>query len=102
MVEADPEQERTGACSVLLGSFGPELDKDHHGTYARLLEAAVLGKRNRNIARTGRFGTGKSKVLDAFFVSSQDADVSSRSAAKEALPGCAVCVRMRCPFPSGR
>ena len=66
MVEDDPEQERTESRSVTLRSLGPEYDKDHHGTYLRHLEEAVLEKKNRNIALTGRYGTGKSSVLDAF------------------------------------
>ncbi|MCR1163439.1 hypothetical protein NEK97_18400 [Paenarthrobacter sp. UW852] len=32
----------------------------------RHLEEAVLDKRNRNIALTGRYGAGKSSVLDNF------------------------------------
>ncbi|WP_394617145.1 hypothetical protein JNUCC0626_47300 [Lentzea sp. JNUCC 0626] len=39
---------------------------EQHGTYLRLLQEAVQNKRNLNIALTGRYGTGKSSVLDEF------------------------------------
>ncbi|MCC9192730.1 hypothetical protein LOC59_03545 [Arthrobacter sp. zg-Y916] len=49
-----------------LRSLAPEFASDQHDTYVRHLEEAVLDKRNRNIALTGRYGAGKSSVLDAF------------------------------------
>jgi ABC-type transport system involved in cytochrome bd biosynthesis fused ATPase/permease subunit len=39
---------------------------DQHGTYLRHLQEAVAAPKNFNIALAGRYGTGKSSVLDRF------------------------------------
>lgn len=49
-----------------LRSLSPSYDEAHHAIYVEHLEAAVLEKKNLNIALTGRYGTGKSSVLDQF------------------------------------
>ncbi|GAA1961466.1 hypothetical protein [Microbacterium aquimaris] len=51
---------------IKLRSLAPEYRGDHHNAYVRHLENAVGEKRNRNIALTGRYGAGKSSVLDEF------------------------------------
>lgn len=54
------------AKSIKLRSLAPEYNGDHHAIYVRHLEDAVTEKKNRNIALTGRYGAGKSSVLDEF------------------------------------
>lgn len=49
-----------------LQSLTPSYDEGHHGTYLRRLEEAVRNPQNLNIALTGRYGAGKSSVLDRF------------------------------------
>ncbi|PCC37289.1 hypothetical protein CIK74_01345 [Glutamicibacter sp. BW77] len=51
---------------VKLRSLAPEFKSDHHDIYVRHLDEAVKEQRNRNIALTGRYGAGKSSVLDNF------------------------------------
>ncbi|WJM17150.1 hypothetical protein [Microbacterium arborescens] len=51
---------------IKLRSLAPEYKSDHHSAYVRHLEDAVRAKKNRNIALTGRYGAGKSSVLDEF------------------------------------
>lgn len=51
---------------VELRTLAPAYNKDQHGIYVRHLEDAIREKKNRNIALTGRYGSGKSSVLDAF------------------------------------
>lgn len=51
---------------IELRSLAPEYDADHHQTYVSRLNAAVSDPRNRNIALTGRYGAGKSSILDEF------------------------------------
>jgi Cdc6-like AAA superfamily ATPase len=46
----------------LASRYGP----DQHGTYLRHLREAAKNPKNLNIALTGRYGTGKSSVLDEF------------------------------------
>jgi hypothetical protein len=54
--------------SVQLGlkSLAPRYDEGQHRTYLDYLEKAVEDPKNRNIALSGRYGTGKSSVLDKF------------------------------------
>ncbi|WP_461640622.1 YobI family P-loop NTPase [Leucobacter sp. BZR 635] len=52
--------------NIELRSLAPEYDADHHQSYVSRLNAAVSDLRNRNIALTGRYGAGKSSILDAF------------------------------------
>lgn len=66
MVDKDPGQQENEERHVTLRSLGPEFDEAQHGIYLRHLEEAVLEKKTRNIALTGRYGAGKSSVLDAF------------------------------------
>lgn len=49
-----------------LESLAPRYIEEQHGTYLRHLEAQVANPKNLNIALTGRYGTGKSSVLDEF------------------------------------
>lgn len=51
---------------IELRSLAPEYIEDHHKTYVTRLNAAVTGTRNKNIALTGRYGAGKSSILDEF------------------------------------
>ena len=52
---------------VDLLSLAPEFDEEQHERYVTRLEAASDDPRNRNIALSGRYGTGKSSVLDKFY-----------------------------------
>lgn len=49
-----------------LQSLTPKYVEEAHGTYLRRLEQAVKDPKNLNIALTGRYGAGKSSVLDEF------------------------------------
>lgn len=49
-----------------LKSLASQYDEAQHKTYLDHLEDAVKDPRNRNIAVSGRYGTGKSSVLDKF------------------------------------
>lgn len=49
-----------------LTSLAPAYVAERHRTYLALLERALEDPRNRNIALTGRYGAGKSSVLDEF------------------------------------
>lgn len=66
VAEELPSRQGTPGRQIALRSLAPEFDQDQHGIYVRHLEEAVLDDRNRNIALTGRYGAGKSSVLDAF------------------------------------
>ncbi len=52
--------------SISLASLAPRFDESQHQTYLARLNEVVADTRNRNIALTGRYGTGKSSVLDSF------------------------------------
>jgi hypothetical protein len=52
--------------SVPLTSLAPQYQEEHHSTYLNRLERAVEEPKNLNIALTGRYGAGKSSVLDKF------------------------------------
>src|SRR5687767_11402406 len=54
------------ATVVSLKSLAPHYVESQHGTYLRRLNEAIEDSRNRNIALTGRYGTGKSSILDKF------------------------------------
>ena len=66
VAEEGSKQQGVEKRRITLRSLGPEFNKEHHGVYVRHLEEAVQDTRNRNIALTGRYGVGKSSVLDAF------------------------------------
>ncbi len=57
---------------MALKSLAPQYDQGQHKTYLDRLEKAVEDPKNRNIALSGRYGTGKSSVLDAFDVNHKD------------------------------
>lgn len=57
---------RATLTEIQLRSLAPEYNKDHHKTYVSRLNAAVTDPRNKNIALTGRYGAGKSSILDEF------------------------------------
>jgi hypothetical protein len=56
LIPSSPELESLASCYV----------HDQHATYLRHLQQAVEQPQNLNIALTGRYGTGKSSVLDGF------------------------------------
>lgn len=66
MAEERPSQPEAPRQQIKLRSLAPEFENGQHGIYVRHLEEAVLDRRNRNIALTGRYGAGKSSVLDDF------------------------------------
>jgi hypothetical protein len=66
VAEERPSQPEAPRQQIKLRSLAPEFESGQHEIYVRHLEEAVLDKRNRNIALTGRYGTGKSSVLDDF------------------------------------
>lgn len=49
-----------------LQSLTPKYEEKHHSTYLKRLEQAVKDPNNLNIALTGRYGAGKSSVLNKF------------------------------------
>lgn len=57
---------RDRVTDIELRSLAPEYDENHHQTYVSRLNAAVSDPRNKNIALTGRYGAGKSSILDKF------------------------------------
>lgn len=54
------------AASVELQSLAPSYRADHHDIYVKHLDTVVQNVKNRNVALTGRYGTGKSSVIDKF------------------------------------
>ena len=64
--EASEASLLTGCASVDLASLAPKFEPEQHDTYLRRLNSAVEDDKNRNIALTGRYGAGKSSVLDEF------------------------------------
>jgi len=56
----------SGTVSQPLSSLTPRYDPEQHGTYLRRLEEVIKEPQNLNIALTGRYGAGKSSVLDEF------------------------------------
>lgn len=60
--ESPTQNEPLHELRSLASSYQPE----HHDTYVEHLETAVGNARNKNVALTGRYGTGKSSVLDEF------------------------------------
>lgn len=66
MAEERLSQPEAPGQQIKLRTLAPEFEPSQHGIYVRHLEEAVLEKRNRNIALTGRYGAGKSSVLDDF------------------------------------
>ncbi|MCR1163282.1 hypothetical protein NEK97_17600 [Paenarthrobacter sp. UW852] len=66
MAEERLSQPEAPGQQIKLRTLAPEFEPSQHGIYVRHLEEAVLDKRNRNIALTGRYGAGKSSVLDDF------------------------------------
>ncbi|MFB2573028.1 P-loop NTPase fold protein [Micrococcus sp. IITD107] len=67
---ADSPTSNTGS-EVELRSLAPEYKREQHASYVRHLEAAVMEPRNKNIALTGRYGSGKSSILDHFLEEQQ-------------------------------
>lgn len=52
--------------NIELRSLAPEYIEDHHKKYVSRLNTAVSDPRNKNVALTGRYGAGKSSILDEF------------------------------------
>ncbi|UPL15708.1 ATP-binding cassette domain-containing protein [Microbacterium galbinum] len=65
-VENETSREEVPERKIKLRTLAPEYKGDHHSLYVRHLEQAIEERKNRNIALTGRYGAGKSSVLDAF------------------------------------
>jgi hypothetical protein len=51
---------------VSLRSLAPEYQQASHASYVRHLNEAVTDSKARNIALAGRYGSGKSSILDRF------------------------------------
>lgn len=62
------EHDKVKASSVPLDSLAPSFEGEQHQTYLNRLNEAVKNPKNRNIALTGRYGAGKSSVLERFAV----------------------------------
>ncbi|MGO3358924.1 MAG: YobI family P-loop NTPase [Bifidobacterium crudilactis] len=61
-----PSLHMTPSNSVALTSLVPHYQNEQHQTYVNRLEEAINEPKNLNIALTGRYGAGKSSVLDKF------------------------------------
>lgn len=70
---------RDRVTDIELRSLAPEYDEDHHKTYVARLNAAVVDPRNKNIALTGRYGAGKSSILEKFIEDQEKPAVSPTS-----------------------
>ncbi len=66
MTDGPEQSAQVPAPTVTLRSLAPEYVSKQHAGYVRHLEDAVKERKNRNIALTGRYGSGKSSVLDQF------------------------------------
>lgn len=69
--ETSSEAAAIPSSSVELRSLAPRFIEEQHDTYVQRLERAVRDPKNMNIALTGRYGAGKSSVLDKFTQSHQ-------------------------------
>ncbi|WP_155992893.1 YobI family P-loop NTPase [Nocardioides sp. URHA0020] len=83
--EGDADGEKGRSAGVPLRSLTPEYEAERHETYLRRLEEALKDPRNHNIALTGRYGAGKSSVLDKFEENHRDA--TQRLAISTLAPG---------------
>lgn len=63
---ADSSAHMVSSDSVGLTSLIPHYQDEQHRTYVNRLEEAINEPKNLNIALTGRYGAGKSSVLDKF------------------------------------
>lgn len=70
--------------AVVLRSLAPKYERDQHASYVTRLTEAVRDPKNRNIALTGRYGSGKSSVLDEF--EAQHRDMTVRLAISSLAP----------------
>ena len=61
-----PPEPSASSDQVELKSLAPQYDEAQHKTYLDRLQKAVQDPKNCNIALSGRYGTGKSSVLDRF------------------------------------
>ncbi|UUV32977.1 hypothetical protein NQK81_05860 [Amycolatopsis roodepoortensis] len=64
--DSSPEAVRDKGEATGLSTLASGFSAEHHQTYLRHLQQAVAGPKNLNIALTGRYGTGKSSILDEF------------------------------------
>lgn len=71
--QSSPKKRRPS--SLKLRSLAPEYVEAWHASYVQHLENAIEDPRNRNIALTGRYGAGKSSVLDQFQKKHKDATI---------------------------
>lgn len=60
------QQNPSAGSELQLRTLAPRYIEGQHSSYVRHLEAAVTEPRNKNIALTGRYGSGKSSILDEF------------------------------------
>lgn len=72
-VQSSPKERRPS--SLKLRSLAPEYVEAWHDSYVQHLENGIKDLRNRNIALTGRYGAGKSSVLDEFQRRHKDATI---------------------------
>ncbi|GAA3586993.1 hypothetical protein GCM10022222_84620 [Amycolatopsis ultiminotia] len=63
---APPTAPGKSSSQLALKSLAPRYDENQHKTYLNYLAKAVENPKNRNIVLAGRYGTGKSSVLDRF------------------------------------
>lgn len=54
------------SAGVDLVSLAPRYESEHHSAYLVRLKKVIADPKNRNIALTGRYGSGKSSVLNEF------------------------------------
>jgi hypothetical protein len=84
-VTATPSAQVTLAKDMALESLTPKFVKEQHDTYLRRLKEAAQDTDNLNIAVTGRYGAGKSSVLDEF--AKHEGDKVLRLAISTLAPG---------------
>lgn len=60
-----------------LQSLAPKYDASQHASYVRHLEEAIADPKNKNIALTGRYGSGKSSILDEFIKRQEQNSIST-------------------------
>lgn len=70
--QPDPNLPSVSTSLVSLKSLAAGYEKAQHETYLQRLEQAVKDPKNLNIALTGRYGVGKSSVLEEFEKSHKD------------------------------
>lgn len=57
---------------IQLRSLAPAYKKEHHASYVHHLKVSMRDPKNKNIALTGRYGSGKSSIIDNFLEEQQE------------------------------